>query len=165
MAEEELFQKRSVLLVEDDEEVASALLKRIGRLGLQVERAQNGTEALELLAKRGVDAVLSDINMPKMNGLEFLFELRRRGNEVPLVFLTGFTSEDYLKQALRLGAVDFLSKPWTDENLKEVILRTVEIGYRMRTLKDLPPERQETSRYIASLLRLAGNKVPSSDKS
>lgn len=155
----EAFQERSLLLVEDDAEVASILQKRISRLGIQVERAQNGVEALELLNRRPADAVLSDIRMPQMNGLELLFEIRRQGFELPVVFLTGFSSDDYLKQALRLGAVDFISKPWTDEELKEVILRTVEVGYRMRTLKDLPPERQDLSRYITSLLRLSGGKA------
>lgn len=155
------FQPRSLLLVEDDPEVASVLKKRVHRLGIHVDCAQNGLEALEMFAERPVDAVLSDIHMPKMNGLELLFELRRRQYETPVIFITGFSSSDYIQQALRLGAIDFIAKPWADEELKTVILRTVDIGYRMRTLKELPPERRALSWRIASLLRLAGSKMSS----
>lgn len=77
----------------------------------QVDTARNGGEALEILAAGDVDLVLTDVRMPKMDGVELALEVRRRWPDTVLLFLSGFSDKEYLKTAIRVQAQDYLEKP------------------------------------------------------
>ncbi len=108
---------------------------QIQPLASQISHASNGKEALELTTKQTFDAILTDINMPIMNGIEFLKSLRANGNETPVVILTGHYDKELVIQALRLGAFEFLDKPWSEENLADVIGRALELGAELNFRK------------------------------
>lgn len=131
------------LLIVDDEPDLQELLSgqaaqlkiEIGGSEAEIEilTASNGVEALQCVeSKAPVDAVLSDISMPKMNGLEFLAELRKRGYETPVIFLTGFGDKEKAIEAMRLGAMDFLDKPWKPELIDRSLANALTFGYRLR---------------------------------
>jgi two-component system chemotaxis response regulator CheY len=95
-----------------------------------VIEASTGIEALELLQDSQVDLILSDINMPSMDGLEFLNQLRGRNlsNNTPVVMITTESSTEHVKEAILAGARGFIRKPFTVEQMKEHIVPLVKNG-------------------------------------
>jgi EAL domain-containing protein (putative c-di-GMP-specific phosphodiesterase class I) len=118
----------SVLLVDDDEVVRRCVTRRLVRSGYRVVSARNGVEALAVLEREHFHAVLSDIHMPHMTGLELLERLHAAGDNTPVVLLTG--QADVLSAALAVqhGAVRYLSKPVDTETLLDAVRDAVRIG-------------------------------------
>ena len=99
-------------------------LRQAGLDSLVVYEAGSGTEGLEQLKVKQVDLILSDINMPLMDGLEFLRQLRAQNLApgVPVVMITTESSEEHVKQAIQCGAQGYIRKPFTAEQVKERVL-------------------------------------------
>jgi len=100
-----------VLVVEDDESVRHFLNDVAVMEGHEATMAENGLAGLSACKQFEPDLIISDIEMPRMNGLEMLEKIRRFDNESIVVMITGHGSEDYAIQALRLGAHNYLKKP------------------------------------------------------
>ncbi len=126
---------------------------------VRVTRAANGREAFELVQTNWFDAILSDIKMPIMDGLDLLANIRGLGKEVPLIFLTAFGDKEHAVRALRLGCYDFLDKPINLDRLRDVIHRALESGFRGREIEQeievrlsklaaLPAERYRQLRLV-----------------
>ena len=109
-----------ILLVEDDQQLRDALQKSFTIFGCEVLTASNGEEALRILESRSVTAIVSDIQMPKMSGVQLLNNLRDRGITIPVIMMTGFPhyEEDEMSD---LGAMVTLQKPFTRTQLKEIV--------------------------------------------
>jgi two-component system, sensor histidine kinase and response regulator len=103
----------SVLIVDDDvallEALPEALRLRMG--GVTVETADSAAAALDRIIDRDYDAIVTDIRMPGMNGLELLDEIRTRKPDTPTLIITGHGDNDLVVHALRGGARDFIQKP------------------------------------------------------
>jgi two-component system chemotaxis response regulator CheY len=93
-------------------------------LEMVVFEAGNGSEGVDLLKTQQVDLILSDINMPLMDGLEFLRQLRAQNlaPDVPVVMITTESSEEHVKEAILSGAQGYIRKPFTPEQVKERVL-------------------------------------------
>ena len=115
-------------LIVDDSSVMRKIVERsLRQAGLDtmvVHEAGSGTEGLALLKENQVDLILSDINMPSMDGLEFLRQLREQNLApgVPVVMITTESSEEHVKQAILSGARGYIRKPFTAEQVKERVL-------------------------------------------
>ena len=81
-----------------------------------------------------MDVVLSDIRMPKMDGIEMLKELRAEGNDVSVIFLTAYSDFSYAQSALKLFASDYLLKPFGDGELEQAVNNALENGKRHRNV-------------------------------
>ncbi len=130
-----------VLLVDDEVDLLDILKMDMESLGYEALTASNGQEALKIMKKvkagsLWVNAVLSDINMPIMNGLVFLRELRAMGLETPFVFFSGYGDKEKTIEALRLGAMDFLEKPYDPDMLISTMNRACELGAMMKKIED-----------------------------
>ncbi len=118
-------------LIVDDSSVMRKIVERaLRQAGLEllvVHEAGSGTEGLELLRAQPVDLSLSDINMPSMDGLEFLRQIREQklAPGVPVVMITTESSEEHVKQAIEAGARGYIRKPFTAEQVKERVLPLV----------------------------------------
>jgi len=118
-------------LIVDDSSVMRKIVERsLRQSGLEllvVHEAGSGTEGLELLKTKQVDLILSDINMPAMDGLEFLRQIRAQklAPGVSVVTLTTESSEEHVKQAIQAGAQGYTRKPFTAEQVKERVLPLV----------------------------------------
>jgi two-component system chemotaxis response regulator CheY len=118
-------------LIVDDSSVMRKIVERsLRQAGLDlvmVHEAGSGTEGLEVLKNKEVDLILSDINMPSMDGLEFLRQLRalNLAPGVPVVMITTESSEEHVKQAILAGAQGYIRKPFTAEQVKERVLPLV----------------------------------------
>jgi two-component system chemotaxis response regulator CheY len=104
--------------------IVERALRQAGLDDMVVQEAANGTEGLDLLRAKAFDLILSDINMPSMDGLEFLRQLRTQNLApgVPVVMITTESSEEHVKQAILAGAQGYIRKPFTAEQVKERVL-------------------------------------------
>jgi two-component system, chemotaxis family, chemotaxis protein CheY len=118
-------------LIVDDSSVMRKIVERsLRQAGLdlkEVHEAGSGSEGIEVLRARSVDLILSDINMPSMDGLEFLRQIRAQSlaEGVPVVMITTESSEEHVKQAIQAGAQGYIRKPFTPEQVKERVLPLV----------------------------------------
>ena len=110
-----------VLIVEDDAASREYLIDGIESLGHETREAEDGSQGLEVFYAFHPDLVLSDVQMPKMNGLELLETIRGENPETIVVIMTAFGSEKYAVRALRAGASNYLSKPLRLSELGSII--------------------------------------------
>jgi len=101
-----------ILIVEDDEAIASGLALNLKLEGFGTILAADGVEGLQLLAERRPSLVLLDINLPRKTGLDFLEEARARSDQTPVIVLSARQGEFDKVAALRLGADDYVTKPF-----------------------------------------------------
>ena len=120
--------KKCVLIVDDESNVRLVLQTALESVGYQVIGAGNAHSALEHLRARaaGFDLILLDLQMPRMNGMELLAQLRARGITVPVVILTAHGSIPEAVSAMKLGAIDFLTKPITPEALRRAVAEVID---------------------------------------
>jgi DNA-binding response OmpR family regulator len=120
--------KKRVLIVDDEPNVRLMLQTALASVGYEVIEAADGHVALALL--RGpdfhCDLVLLDLLMPRMDGMELLRRLRALGNIVPVVILTAHGSIPEAVEAMKLGAIDFLTKPTTPDALRAVVAEVID---------------------------------------
>jgi two-component system chemotaxis response regulator CheY len=115
-------------LIVDDSSVMRKIVERALRQAgldpLVVHEACSGVEGIDVLKARQVHLILSDINMPSMDGLEFLRQIQAQNLApgVPVVMITTESSEEHVKQAIQAGARGYIRKPFTAEQVKERVL-------------------------------------------
>ena len=115
-----------VVVVEDEELVRKGIVLTVDWAGAGcavVGEAANGEEGLEVIRRYRPDLIVTDIRMPKLDGIEMLRRLREEGNRAHVVFLTAYSDFSYAQSALKLGAADYLLKPFHDGELEETIAR------------------------------------------
>ena len=112
---------RPILIVDDEEEMRTAVEATLRRKGYATESARNGKEALARIERGGLRLVISDVRMPEMDGLCLLREARRHAPWLPFLLVTAFGTVEQAVEAVKEGAIDYLLKPFTaDELLKKV---------------------------------------------
>jgi DNA-binding NtrC family response regulator len=100
-----------ILIVDDEEEICEMLSDFLVERGYEAFHASTGTEALNLVKEVRPHLLLLDIRMPEMDGIEILRQIRSIDQEVCIIMITGYHDVDIAKQALKLGASDFITKP------------------------------------------------------
>lgn len=118
-----------LIIVDDEKTTRNSLQEYISwnKLGIvHVFTAQNGLDALEMAKKTKPDILLTDIRMPKMDGIELAFKVRKLYPDCAIIFLSGYTDKEYLKKAIHLQAISYIEKPISIEEVKAVIRRTVQ---------------------------------------
>jgi len=112
---------KRILVVDDEENTRIGLSKLLSQEGFQVESAANGNDALEMLGQHKVNLVISDINMPDMNGLVFLRELSRKFPSTNVIMITAYGGVESYLEAMNLGAYEYLHKPVRLDELRSVM--------------------------------------------
>ncbi|HHM02637.1 MAG TPA: sigma-54-dependent Fis family transcriptional regulator [Caldithrix abyssi] len=120
-----------VLLIDDDFNLNKVIGYQLEKNGYQVESSSNGREGIERFKKGGHDIVISDIQMPDVSGIEVLREVRRLNKKTVIIMITAYGSVDNAIEACRMGADDYISKPFGQEQL----LFTIEKAVRLRSLQ------------------------------
>ena len=116
---------RTVLIVEDEANMRRVLCALLERDGYRALEASDGAAALESLARESVDAILTDLRMPKLNGLELLEAVRRSHPEIPVIMLTAHGTVGSAVEALKQGAFDYLTKPFDPDEIRHVMEKAV----------------------------------------
>jgi len=141
--------EKRLLLVDDDALVRSSLRRHLSRQGYEILTADGGAQALALLARDpGIDAVLTDLKMPEMDGLELLQAIRARDLELPVILLTGHADPPTAAAALEQGALRFLAKPPDLVLLYEAVAHAC----RLRNLARAKRLAAELTRVTAALV-------------
>jgi two-component system, NtrC family, response regulator PilR len=117
----------SNLLIADDEQGIRQLLTLVfERAGHKVDVAEGGRQALETLRKNPIDLLVSDVKMPDMDGIELLRAARELAPDLAVVMMTAFATVDTAREAFKLGADDFIQKPFDIEELKLIVAKALE---------------------------------------
>lgn len=111
----------TLLLVDDEERILSALRRTLRREGYEIVTANSVAAALAVLDQRHVDLVLSDFKMPGMTGLELLDEARRRQPQVARLLITGWSQAVSPDELAAAEVATLISKPWEDADLKHAL--------------------------------------------
>ena len=129
-----------ILIVEDEGDVREALLAQLQIEGHQVVEARSGSDALELVSQQSFDVVLTDVQMPGLNGIELLKRIAPMPSAPATIVMTGYGSVSMGIEAMKGGAHDFLEKPFSGE----ILLATVASALRMKRLRDENVELRRT---------------------
>ena len=116
----------SILLVEDDRKVRTLIEKNLLDEGYEVHLASDGIDALMLIAKKKFDLIISDIRMPNLDGFQLLEQMNGKKIDIPVVFITGYHSEEVEIKSRDLGAVEYIKKPIQRKQLLEILNKLLE---------------------------------------
>ncbi len=132
-----MVETRKILLVDDDKSIRVSLGQALEASGFQVVAAVDGEHALEKFRGDMFDLVLLDMKMPGMDGLEVLRHIKSERPSQPVIMATGFGSVETAVEALKLGAVDYIQKPFGPDELRSIVSRVL-------AREDLSPEQVST---------------------
>ena len=123
----------NVLIVDDSNAMRAVIKKIISISGFKMDQcieAGNGKEALDTLAGNWVDVIISDINMPEMNGLELLAELKKDDllKKIPVIIITTESSEERMQNVFNLGADGFIKKPFLPEQVRKILYEVIGVN-------------------------------------
>jgi len=119
--------QHAILIVDDEKHVLNALCRSLRKLPVSLLKATSGEEALKLLSAREVSLIISDYNMPRMNGLDFLKQVNELYPHILTIMLTGQAEMEVAVEAINeAGVYKFILKPWNDEELRVTLMRSLE---------------------------------------
>lgn len=144
--DKKLLKRLKALYVEDDENIRNELASLLGNFFDTVYTASDGQEGLELFIKHqdDIDVVLSDINMPKMTGIEMVREIRTINTKVPVMFATAYSDNEYLADAIKLRVYDYIIKPIDIRHLLTIMNDLANILYQEFLIEQ---QHKELERY------------------
>ena len=116
----------SILLVDDEANLRTVFSDVLKRAGYRVKAVEDGHEAIKEVEQNTYNLALVDLRMPKMDGIEVLENIKKRKPEIPVIIYTGYGSVTTAVEAMRKGAVDYLNKPFSAEELKLSIRKALE---------------------------------------
>jgi len=148
--------KGNILIVDDEASMRELLQIMLEREGYQVQCAEDGAVAFELLKKNEFDLLISDIQMPKLTGIELLRLLREQDLDQTVLMITAFSSTEEAVEAMKLGAYDYITKPFKNDEIRLVIRNALE-------RKELRRENRELKKQLGnrfSFEQLIGNSEP-----
>jgi DNA-binding NtrC family response regulator len=131
-----------ILVVDDDKNLNSGICSFLNSNNFKTISAYNGEEGYSKLGIEEIDLVLSDLQMPKMNGIELLEKIKENKPELPIVIMTAFASVENAVEAMKIGAEDYITKP---VNLKELLIKIKKI----EKANDLVNENRELKKKVA----------------
>ncbi|PLX69236.1 MAG: sigma-54-dependent Fis family transcriptional regulator [Denitrovibrio sp.] len=118
---------KRILIVDDDDNMREAMYETVRRMGVQIDTASDGQEGFEKASKKPYDLIISDMRMPNVDGMTMMNMMQSSGVSSPLCFVTAFGTVNNAVQALKLGAYDYILKPFAPEVIEELVRRVLEI--------------------------------------
>lgn len=121
--------KPTILIVDDDQVSLSLLSKLVEQLDYNVIRAEDGMRAFDIIRNETVDLVISDYEMPRVNGLELLTKVKQGFPRLPFILVTAYSNLTVIRDAWKAGAFDFFQKPVYVDRLQQTIRLAIEYGH------------------------------------
>ena len=122
--------KKHILVVEDEEKLRRVIELQLSSAGFEVDKAATAEEGLKVADR--ADLILTDLRLPRTDGLEFLTQIRRQNTQVPVIMMTAYGSIETAVESMKAGATDFLLKPFSLDHLMQVVNKALEV----RALRD-----------------------------
>lgn len=117
-----------IMIIDDEPIVGKRLKQALEKSGYAVETFQTGATALNRLAEKEFDIVVTDVRMDEIDGLDILNRVNQQWPKTKVIIITGYATIEVARQALAKGAFDFVAKPFKPDELREVIQRAVKSG-------------------------------------
>jgi DNA-binding NtrC family response regulator len=134
---------KKILIVDDELNMRLVLSAMLKKEGFEVSSAANGREALQILQSNKIAVVITDLKMPDMDGMELLTHISERYPEIPVVMITAHGTVATAVEALKKGALDYITKPFDLDDLKNVIYKAIKTSNLKENELFLPPEEIE----------------------
>lgn len=160
----------SILVVDDEPEMRSALSHALIRSGYSVESAASGFEALYKIKREHFGVVITDVKMPEMSGIEVLSEIKKISDEIPVIMITAYGTINNAVDAMKEGASDYIIKPFSSEVLEAAVKKVCSVSNYRKQDKALTDRSNRISEYkkiitqdarLLKILDLARNVAPS----
>lgn len=143
--------KRNLLVIDDEPIVLDSCRKILSQEGFEVKGAFNGREGLKKIEEDKYDAILVDWKLPEIDGMEVLRIIKKNHPDIIVVMITGYPSVESAVKAMKLGVSDYVSKPFTPQELKDTLIKAIE--HSRESKKEEPeietPIQGEVKRIIA----------------
>ena len=184
-----MMKEKSVLIVDDEKNIRLTLSQALEILKVGADTAANGEEALAKLKEKEFDLILLDLKMPGMDGMEVLRRVREIRPDIRIIIITAYGTIESAVEAMKLGAVDFIQKPFSPEEIRELVSRVtdrekldeqkvadygsfIELAKRcisdryfdaaiehLRKAISLDPSRPETFNLLGALMEIRGDRL------
>ena len=118
--------KIKILLIEDEQDIRESYLDMLNFIGLEADSAENGIIGLQKLEQSSFDIVMTDLNMPEMDGMETLRRIKKKNKEIEVIVITGFATIENAISAMKQGAFDYITKPVSFEHVKIVLNKCIQ---------------------------------------
>jgi FixJ family two-component response regulator len=145
MKQNEEERKRTVVVVDDEISVCLSVQKILEREELVTEKALSGQDAIKMLEKKKYAVVITDMMMPGMSGLDLLRVVKERWPETSVIMITGYATIKTAVQAIKMGAFDYIPKPFTPEELANVTRRAIERSLLHEREEKAEAEKEKTA--------------------
>ena len=119
--------KENILLVDDDVNILELLQRHLQSLNYHTYKAISVKEAIEILKGKSIDLLITDLKMPGVDGLELVKYVSEHYPDIPKLVVTGYPSIDGALEAMKSGVMDYLTKPFTKEELKKAVMKSFEL--------------------------------------
>ena len=126
---------KPILIVDDEKNIRLTLSRSLEVLGVETDSAEDGKEALVKLREKEFGLILLDIRMPGVDGMEVLRRVRESRPDIRIIILTAYGTIELAVEAMKLGAVDFIQKPFVPEQIRGRVAKVISMG-KIRQLKD-----------------------------
>ena len=143
-----------ILFVEDDNVLNSIVTDALTMIGFKLESAKNGLEGLNLFKSKKFDLVLSDINMPEMDGLQMSREIRNLNKKIPIILLSAHNEASYLLDSISIGINGYLVKP---AQIKELVAQIAKVMEPVFVLREFDERGKQWSHDALMVYSMASN--------
>ncbi|MCK5257141.1 MAG: sigma-54-dependent Fis family transcriptional regulator, partial [Deltaproteobacteria bacterium] len=137
--------EKSILIVEDEDSTRDTMIDLLSEVGYEVLGAQDGVEAMEMVEEHSFNLVITDLKMPKGDGLQVLAEVKKVNPHIMVLICTGYGTVDTAVKAMRLGAYDYITKPIKSEEMKLVVQRAMD--YQSLQAENVLLQKQLKTKY------------------
>jgi DNA-binding NtrC family response regulator len=118
--------KGRVLVIDDEDIVRTSCSRALAPEGYEVKLARNGVEGLKVISEEQCDVVLTDLKMPDMDGIEVLKKIKEGWPEIEVIIITGYQTVDTAVKSIKLGAFDYIEKPFTPDALLAAVAKAID---------------------------------------
>jgi DNA-binding NtrC family response regulator len=117
---------KPVLIVDDEKNIRLTLAQSLETLGMETDSAEDGKEALAKLKEKEFGLILLDLRIPGVDGMEVLRQVRENNPDIRIIIITAYGTIELAVEAMKLGAVDFIPKPFVPEEIREMVARVLD---------------------------------------
>ncbi len=139
-------EKQQVLIVDDEPNLRKILSAQLSRDGYDVLTAEDGEQGLQMLKDHHIDLVITDLKMPKVDGMGLLREALREDSELPVVMITAHGTVDTAVEALKIGAFDYLTKPFDKDEVRQIVAKALK-ARQLAGTEARPASKTEETRF------------------
>jgi DNA-binding NtrC family response regulator len=139
---------KKVLIIDDEQIVLNSVKKVLGQGDYDVEATLSGRQGLEWALSKSYDIVLTDVRMPDMGGMLILRDIKKAKSSMPVIIITGYANVQSAMQAMKLGAAEYIEKPFTPDQLIKAVNNAVNQADVLQTEQQVPVHKEEILRVL-----------------